>query len=123
MPQLTASTLARTVASLCVGLGAGTIGTVMHRAIRPWGLVLCVALVLAAALVTRAWAGWAGWFATVVGTLAAAQVLSGRGPGGDVLVPAGDAWGWAWAVGAVVALGLVALVPRRWVEDPPPATT
>ncbi|MBO9570272.1 MAG: hypothetical protein J7503_15810 [Cellulomonas iranensis] len=120
MPQLTATTLGRTAASLGTGLLAGAVGTVMHRSIRPWGLVLCLALVLAVALTTRAWAGWPAYVAASVGVLVAVQVLSSEGPGGDVLVPAGDGWGWAWVIGAVVALGSVALVPRRWVEDTPP---
>lgn len=117
-----AATLWRAVASLGLGVLAGTLGTVMHRAVRPWGLLVCVALVLVVVLTARAWAGWYGYVAGAGGALLAVQVLAGGGPGGDVLVPAGDLWGWGWALGAVVAIGVVALVPRRWVEDERPPT-
>lgn len=113
----------RAAASLLLGLLAGTLGTVMHRALRPWGLLLCLALVLVVVVLSRAWAGWFGYVAGTGGTLIAVQVLAGGGPGGDVLVPAGDLWGWAWALGALAAVALAALVPRRWVRDEGDAPT
>ena len=117
---LSAATLWRAAAALVLGLLAGMLGTVMHRALPPWGLVLCLLLVLAVVLTSRAWVGWFGYVASAGGVFLAAQVLSGRGPGGDVLVPGTDLWGWAWALGAVLVVGAVALVPRRWVEDERP---
>ena len=117
----TAATLWRALASLGTGLLAGVLGTVMHRAVRPWGLVLCLLLVLVVVLTARAWAGWYGYVAGAGGVFVAVQVLAGRGPGGDVLVPSDDAWGWAWALGSIAALLVVALVPRRWVEDDRPS--
>lgn len=113
----TAATLWRALASFGLGLAVGALGTVMHRAIRPWGLVLCLLLVLAAVLTARAWVSWYGYVASVGGVVAAVQVLAGPGPGGDLLVPADEAWGWLWVVGSLVTAGLVAAVPRRWVED------
>ncbi len=117
-----AATLWRALAALGLGLVAGTLGTVMHRAVRPWGLLVCLALVLVIVLTARAWAGWFGYVASVGGTFVAVQVLASGGPGGDVLVPADDAWGWAWVLGALAAVSVVAFVPRRWVEDESPPT-
>jgi len=116
----TAATLWRAAASFALGLLAGTIGTVMHRAVRPWGLVVCVLLVLVIVLTARAWCGWFGYGASAGGALLAIQVLATGGPGGDVLVPAGDLWGWGWVGGAVLAVIVVGLVPRRWVTDDGP---
>jgi len=104
-----------------LGVLAGAVGTVMHRAWRPWGLLVCLVLVVVIVLTARAWAGWFGYAASAGGTLVAVQVLATGGPGGDVLVPGTDLWGWAWVLGAVVAIGLVGVAPRRWVEDPPAA--
>lgn len=112
-----AATLWRALAALGLGLVAGTLGTVMHRAVRPWGLVVCLALVFVIVLTARAWVGWFGYVASVGGTLVAVQVLASGGPGGDVLVPADDAWGWLWVLGVLAMVSAVAFVPRRWVED------
>ncbi len=117
MQTISATLLGRAAGAFVAGLLAGTLGTVMHRAVRPWGLVLVLALVLLVTLTCRAWAGWFGYVGAVGGTFLAAQVLSGTGPGGDVLVPSDDVWGWAWAIGSVAAAGVVAFAPRRWVED------
>ena len=117
MQPPSAVTLWRALASFGLGVMAGTLGTAMHRALRPWGLVVCVLLVLVVLLTTRAWAGWFGYVASTGGTFVAIQVLASGGPGGDVLVPSDDLWGWAWVLGTVVATAAVAFVPRRWVED------
>ena len=53
MPLLTASALGKAVATLVLGLVVGAVGTVMHRWHQPWGVVLCLALVVAAAVTTR----------------------------------------------------------------------
>lgn len=121
VPLPSAATLWRAAACLGLGVLAGTVGTVMHRAWRPWGLVVCLVLVAVVVLTARAWAGWYGYVASAGGTLVAVQVLATGGPGGDVLVPGTDLWGWAWVLGAVVTIGLVGIAPRRWVEDPPAA--
>lgn len=117
-----AATLWRALASFGLGVLAGALGTVMHRAVRPWGLVICIALVLVIVLTARAWAGWYGYVTCAGGTFAAIQVLASGGPGGDVLVPAGDLWGWGWVIGTLLAVSSVALAPRRWVEDTRPPT-
>lgn len=117
----TAATLWRALVTLVLGLLAATLGTVMHRAVRPWGLLLCVLLVLVVVLTCRAWVGWYGFVAGAGGVLLGVQVLAGGGPGGDVLVPGDDAWGWLWALGCVAAVVVAGLVPRRWVQDDGPA--
>lgn len=120
MQPITAGHLGRAAAAFGAGLVVGVVGTVMHRAIQPWGLVLALALLLTATLTARAWAGWFGYAGIVGGTFLATRVLSGAGPGGDVLVPGGDLWGPAWVVGFLVVVAVVAVVPRRWVEDERP---
>jgi len=119
---LTAATLWRAAAAFGLGVLAGMLGTVMHRAVQPWGLVLCLLLVLVVVLTSRAWIGWFGYVASAGGIFVAVQVLSSVGPGGDVLVPGTDLWGWAWAIGAVLVVAAVGLVPRRWVADERPTT-
>lgn len=121
MQPLTTAVLGRAAGSLVAGLVVGALGTTMHRALRPWGLVLCLVLVLVVVLTCRAWAGWFGYVGAVGGLFVATQVLASTGPGGDVLVPSTDLWGWGWVIGAGVAVGVVALVPRRLVQDDPPA--
>ena len=119
MPRLTFRLVLRLLGALLLGVLAGAVGTVMHRSERPWGLVVCLALVLAAAVAVRAASDWRGSLALLVGLFGAVQVLSGRGPGGDVLVPADGPIGWVWTLGAlVVALG-VTLAPRAWFADVP----
>lgn len=119
MPTLSLPLVLRALGAVLLGVAVGAVGTVLHRSIRPWGVVLCLLLVLAAAVAARAWAGWVASVGLLVGLFVTVQVLSGRGPGGDVLVPADGAIGWVWAVGALlVALG-VALAPRAWFAEVP----
>jgi hypothetical protein len=119
VPTLSLPLVLRALGAVLLGVVVGAVGTVLHRSIRPWGVVVCLLLVLAAAVTARAWAGWVASVGLLVGLFATVQVLSGRGPGGDVLVPADGAIGWVWAVGALlVALG-VALAPRSWFADVP----
>lgn len=130
MQPPTTALLGRAAATFVLGVVVGVLGTVMHRAVRPWGLVLCVVLVLVALVTARAWHGWATYVGAAGGLFLAATLLAGEGPGGDVLVPGTDLWGWGWILGAAVAVVAAALVPRRWVQDdgapagvvaPPPA--
>ncbi|MBO3096564.1 hypothetical protein [Cellulomonas dongxiuzhuiae] len=122
MQPPTVATLWRAAVTLGLGLLAGTLGTVMHRAVRPWGLVVCLLLVLVIVLVSRAWVGWFGYVASAGGAILAVQVLATGGPGGDVLVTGRDLWGPAWVIGVVLVVALVAFAPRRWVEDERPPT-
>lgn len=119
MPPLTSRLVLSTLGALLLGVVAGAVGTVLHRSTRPWGLVVGLLLVLAVAVAARAGGGRIASTALLAGVFLAVQVLSGRGPGGDVLVPAAGAIGWVWAVGALaVALG-AALAPSAWFADVP----
>jgi hypothetical protein len=103
--------------SIVLGVVVGAVGTVMHRATRPWGLVLCLVLVASAALVARAWGGRRAWAGYVVAASATVWLLSTQGPGGDVLVPAHQAIGWVWIFGVPVVAILVALLPAALFDD------
>jgi hypothetical protein len=115
----TGGALARAALALVLGAVVGAAGTVAHRAISPWGVVLALALVLAAGVAVRAWSGYVSLVAFAGGLLFVIQVLSQSGPGGDVLVPAGDTIGWVWIIGAMVMAGAAASAPRRWFSDEP----
>lgn len=119
MKPLTAAVLGKAAGAFVLGVVVGAVGTVMHRASWPWGLVLCLALVLVAGVTARAWGGAIPLVGYAGGLFLAVQVLAQRGPGGDVLLPAGDSYGLAWVVGAALAVALAALVPRRVFDDRP----
>lgn len=98
----------------------GVVGTGVHRAQPPWGLLLALLCVLSAGVLARAWTGRAGLLAVGLGVFAAVSLLGGPGPGGDVLV-ALQPVGIAWYVGALVVV-VVAFLPRRWFADTPVAS-
>jgi hypothetical protein len=52
---LTRGAVLRAAVAFVVGALVASIGTTMHRALEPWGLVLSLALVLVAAVTVRAW--------------------------------------------------------------------
>lgn len=113
--------LGRWAGATALGVVIGAVGTVLHRSSVPWGVTLCLAVVLTSAVLVRAWTGLgpvvgyaAGWFAIV-------QAMSLAGPGGDVLVPAGDDLGYVWGLGGMVMIGVAAFLPGRWFRDAPPA--
>ena len=109
--------LARWVACLLLGLAVGFVGTGVHRALQPWGLVLALVGVAAMGVLARAWSGTLGAFAAARGVATAVALLAPQGPGGDVLVPAQPV-GYVWYGGAL-ATGLAWLAPRRWFADGP----
>jgi len=120
VPSLSPRLVLRALGALLLGVLVGSVGTVLHRSTRPWGLVLCLLLVVAASAAVRAGSGWVASVGLIVGLFVSIQVLSGRGPGGDVLVPASDAGlGWAWALGSLGLAVAVALAPRSWFADVP----
>lgn len=113
------SRLGQLATCVLLGVVVGAVGTVMHRSLAPWGLVLGLLVVVSAATFARAWQGAtgtalfaAGWFATVL-------VLWQRGPGGDLLVPDLGPWGTVWILGGALAAALPLLAPSRWFEDRP----
>ncbi|MBO3086457.1 hypothetical protein [Cellulomonas fengjieae] len=119
MQPLTAGVLGKAALALVLGVVVGALGTVMHRSMPPWGMVVCLALAFAAALTTRAWAGWFTLVGYTGGLVLSMQVLATRGPGGDILVPDGQAIGWAWVLGAVAVTALVGVLPRRLFQERP----
>lgn len=119
VPNLSFPVVLRGLGAVLLGVVVGAVGTVLHRSTRPWGVVVCLLLVLAASVAARAWAGWVASLGLLVGLFVSIEVLASGGPGDDVLMPAGDSFGWVWAVGALlVALG-VAVAPRAWFADVP----
>ncbi|MEV7973246.1 hypothetical protein [Cellulomonas sp. NPDC089187] len=111
--------LLRLLGVLLIAAVVGAVGTVMHRSSQPWGLVLALALVLTSSVLVRAGFGRVYVLVQLAGLLLVLGGLSQYGPGGDVLIPGRDNWGWYWLGGAVVvALGVLAL-PSRWFSDQP----
>jgi hypothetical protein len=111
----------RWVGATALGVLIGVVGTVLHRSSVPWGMVLCLTAVLSSTVLVRAWAGLPATAGYAVGWLAAVQVLSLTGPGGDVLVPGGDGLGYVWGLGGMVVIGVAAFLPSRWFRDAPSA--
>ena len=119
MRPLTAAVLGKAVATLVLGLVVGAVGTVMHRWHEPWGVVMCLALVVMAAVTSRAWGGWPTWIAYCGGVFFAVQAMSQTGPGGDVLIPSGELVGWVWVIGSIGLALLTGLLPARLFRDKP----
>jgi F0F1-type ATP synthase assembly protein I len=111
--------LLHALGALVLGALIGAVGTVVHRSTRPWGLVVALLAVAAAAVAVRAWSGWVAIIGLLIGLFAVVQVLASTGPGGDVMMPASDAYGWLWAGGAVLLPVLVAAAPRSWFAETP----
>lgn len=106
--------LVRWLALFLLGGVIGAAGTVLHRAWMPWGVVACLALVLASAVLARAWVGLTGLLVYGIAWVVVVQVLSLTGPGGDVLIPAGQIVGYAWILGGLVMMAVAAFAPRAW---------
>lgn len=115
--MLTGRTLARYLGAGLLGVVVGVVGTGVHRAERPWGLVLALLTVVVAAVLVRAWTGGAGLLALGLGVVTVVGLLGGPGPGGDVVV-ALDPYGVVWYAGAVL-VAVAAVLPRRWFSDRP----
>ncbi len=119
--RLPARAIGTTALALGLGVLVGALGTVMHRSIEPWGVVLCLALAFAAALTARAFGGYLALAGYAVGLFATVQLLSRSGPGGDTLVPDGQAVGWVWVLGSLVVTIAVGVLPRALFDDRPRA--
>jgi hypothetical protein len=106
----------------------GLLGTVVHRGsgsvgsvdVSWWGVALAIVTVAVVGVTVRAWTGLAGLVAYGVGVVLAVQQLATTGPGGDVLVPAGQPVGFVWIAGSAAGVVAAALAPRRWFRDPVP---
>lgn len=96
---------------------AGVIGQAAHAGALPVGLVVALvgftALLLAIRLLTG---DRATTFAAGMGALVATLVLSGRGPGGSIVVPAASdgmlSTGMVWTIAAPLVAALVIAWPR-----------
>ena len=119
MAQEVSHLVRRWAGSTALGVVIGLIGTVLHRSSPQWGMVFSLAVVLTSTVVVRAWAGLLPVVAYAVGWLAVVQLMSLEGPGGDVLVPAGDALGYVWGLGGMVVIGIACFLPGRWFRDEP----
>ncbi len=117
MQPLTAASLGKAVVTLVCGVLVGAVGTVMHRAALPWGLVGALALALVASLTARAWAGWVTWIGYLGGLFFSVQAMAQSGPGGDVMVPAGEPIGWVWVIGSLVLALATGVLPGRLFTD------
>jgi hypothetical protein len=117
--RLSAGTIGSAVAALLLGVLVGSLGTVMHRSIPPWGVVVCLTLAFVAAVTVRAWAGFVPLAGYAVGLVVSVQVFTRTGPGGDVLVPDGQAIGWVWVIGSIAVTIAAALLPRGLFDDRP----
>lgn len=117
------------VLGLAIGAFVGAASTISHSfAIGgiPVGFLLAVLATAGLLLGIRLLAQdpWAT-LATGIGVFTAVVVLSGKGPGGSVVVAA-DAWGTAWSIAAGAIILLVVAWPnmariRRLAAVPAPA--
>jgi len=121
--MLTPASLGKAAVAFVIGLAAGIVGTLAHRSVPPWGLLLALALVLCSLIALRAWGGWPCLVGAAGGLFLSVQALAQTGPGGDVLVPPGAVgwlWlGWTWVFGSLALVAVAALLPRRWFSDEP----
>lgn len=95
-----------------LGLITALVGAGSHRALGWVGLALCLAMMVAATLFSRAWRGFLG-----LGVLGAAWtvmtlVLAMEGPGASLLI-APDVRGLAWVYGGAATFVIAAVLPRR----------
>lgn len=101
--------------ALCAaaGLLVGLLGTTAHRVASPWGLVVALLAVAAAAVMSRALGEGLGLAAYAGALLLVTQLMSQVRPGGDVVV-ASDGLGHTWLFGSVLTCAVVAFLPARW---------
>jgi hypothetical protein len=121
-PPRAGRALARTsilVTSAGLGVVVGLVGTVAHRGVPPWGLVVAVLATLCAAALARGLGQGLGLAAYGGGLLAITQLANALRPGGDVLVAA-DPLGYAWLTLPLLMLGTAAFLPHRWFEREQP---
>lgn len=100
------------VAALALlGFIVATVGAGAHRSLGYFGAIIAVLIALSVGVFAKTWQAWGGFiaFATTWGVMA--MVYAGGGPGGSVLV-VDDPRGKLWLFGSVVAIALVAAVPR-----------
>lgn len=102
--------------SVLLGLMMGAAGTLFHRAMPPWGLVVGLVALVAAGVLARSFVDRVGHLAYAAGVVAIVLAMTYVSPGGDVLVT-DQPIGTAWLLGSVVAALLPAIAPRRVFAD------
>ena len=128
---------ARFLVDLCAGAAVGVIGTMAHRmgasSNIPYGLVLAYLIVVLSTWCARSRDGISGLALHLIGSsLMVWSVMSGYGPGGDVIIPVGfgsgsgvpffsEYAGYFWLYGIVGIPVLMLVLPRRWFVTPPRA--
>ncbi len=100
-----------------LGVVVGTVGTGVHRASVPWGVVLALASAVAAGILVRAWTGRAGVLVHAAVVTAVVFLFTAVRPGDDVII-ADQTVGYVW-FGALPAALLALVLPRRWFSDDP----
>jgi len=133
-------TAVRLILGLIAGAMVGAFGTAIHRSLLtfgaapnthffPHGLLLALALTIAAGLFIRASAGFNTFAAFGLGWIVMVQLLAMPNTGGDVLIvdpreplPFAAA-GLIWTYLGAVLLVLLALLPPRWFRAMPSEPT
>lgn len=113
--------IVRVLLAVALGLVIGALGTAVHRyGDESWyaGMALALAITVTTAVMCRAWSGYGALLAFAGGWVVAVQLMSLRGSGGDVLVPAGTT-GLVWTYGGVLLLGVAAFLPGSWFREVP----
>lgn len=93
-----------------VGFITALVGATAYRAIPPFGVILCIFLMLVATTFARSWKDWngIGVFAGVWAVMT--FLLSLEGPGGSHLITT-DTLALVWTFGGALAVVLVCLIP------------
>lgn len=99
------------VALVLLGAVVATVGVGAHRSLGYAGAIIGILIVLLVAVFAKAWQGWSGFIAYAFVWGAMAMIYASTGPGGSILVAA-DARGRLWLYGGVLAIAVVAAVPR-----------
>lgn len=107
----------RAVGVIALGLAVGFVGTGIHRANQPVGLILALSIAASAGVLARAWTRWPGVVLLAAAVLAVLLVVNFVRPGGDVVIAAQPV-GYAWFGSALVVLATL-LLPRRWFSERP----
>lgn len=98
------------------GVLVALLGTAVHRAYDPFGVVLAIVAVFISATMVRAWLGLVGVGIFGGLFLVLMQILAMEGPGGDILMPA-DYLTYVWLAGGILAVGAACFTPRKWFSE------
>lgn len=122
----------RILITVVAGFAVGIVGTLAHRMgvdrNIPYGLFIALLLLGASTWCARARSGAVGVGFHLIASSAAVWMLSGYGPGGDVLIPMGFGgvvpWfcehaGAIWLYGVIVLQIVILVMPVRWFVVPP----